>query len=302
MDFKKYQHVERFGTTEVEGIELGECFVFPKIDGFNGSVYLNSKGEIKAGSRNRELTLENDNQGFYAYVLENKNIKKYLEKYPTHRLFGEWLVPHSLKTYRDNAWKRFYIFDVCLDKKDEGLEYIPYNIYKPLLEDFNLDYIPPLVIMKNGNYEQFTRHLDRNIFLIQDGKGSGEGIVIKNYDFYNRFGRQIWAKIVTSEFKEKHVKAMGSPQINNDYIIEEKIIRKFCTEAFIEKEFAKIVNEKGGFSSKNIPELLGRVWHEFIIEESWNIIKHFKNPTINYKLLYSLVINRIKEVKQEVFC
>ena len=32
MDFRKYQHIERFGTTEVDGIELGKCYVFPKID------------------------------------------------------------------------------------------------------------------------------------------------------------------------------------------------------------------------------------------------------------------------------
>jgi len=33
MEFKKYQHVERFGTSEVEKIEFGTCYVFPKIDG-----------------------------------------------------------------------------------------------------------------------------------------------------------------------------------------------------------------------------------------------------------------------------
>ncbi len=32
MTFIKYQHLERFGSTEVEQIEFGECFVFPKID------------------------------------------------------------------------------------------------------------------------------------------------------------------------------------------------------------------------------------------------------------------------------
>ena len=37
MEFKKYQHIERLGTLEVEGIELGTCYVFPKIDGTNGS-------------------------------------------------------------------------------------------------------------------------------------------------------------------------------------------------------------------------------------------------------------------------
>lgn len=31
MSFIKYQHLERYGNTEVEGIEVGTCYVFPKI-------------------------------------------------------------------------------------------------------------------------------------------------------------------------------------------------------------------------------------------------------------------------------
>jgi hypothetical protein len=301
MQFKKYQHIERFGTEDVEGIELGECYVFPKIDGTNGSVWLDDNGEIRAGSRNRELTLENDNQGFYAYVLQNENIKNYLHKHPTHRLYGEWLKPHTLKTYRDDAWDRFYIFDVCLDKEDGGVEYILYDIYKPLLDEFNLDYIPPIAKIKNATYESFIRCLEQNIFLIKDGQGIGEGVVIKNYNYYNKYKRQIWAKIVTSEFKEQHYKTMGCPEINTKIMIEEKIIDDFCTEAFIQKEFAKIVEENGEWTNRYIPILLDRVFSELIKEESYNIIKKYNNPTINYKTLNALVINKIKQVKEDIF-
>ena len=65
MEFRKYQHIERFGTDEVDGIEFGKCYIFYKIDGTNGSVWLDNDGNLKAGSRNRELTLENDNARFY---------------------------------------------------------------------------------------------------------------------------------------------------------------------------------------------------------------------------------------------
>jgi len=89
IEFRKYQHVERFGTTEVEGIEFGICYVFPKIDGTNASVWLGDDGEIHAGSRNRELSLEKDNAGFYSAIKNDQRIKNYLLKHPTHRLFGE---------------------------------------------------------------------------------------------------------------------------------------------------------------------------------------------------------------------
>lgn len=302
MEFKKYQSLERFGRSSVRDIEIGECLVFPKIDGTNASVWLNSQNEVSAGSRNRELSYEKDNAGFYKFATTDEKIEAYLKKHPTHRLYGEWLVPHSLKTYREDAWKKFYVFDVCIDKEDGEVEYLPYDIYKPLLEEFELDYIPPLVTITNGSYDQFIYYLDKNDFLIQDGQGSGEGVVIKNYNFYNRYGRQTWAKIVTSEFREKHSKVMGAPKVDNDNVIEEKIVREFCTEAFIEKEYAKLVNTQDGeFNSRDIPKLLGVIWHELIVEESWNIIKQFKNPTINYRLLNNLVIKKIKEVKRDIF-
>lgn len=65
--------------------------------------------------------------------------------------------------------------------------------------------------------------------------------------------------------------------------------------------FAKIVNETGGWSSKMIPRLLSVVYHELICEEMWNILKAFKNPTVNLKVLNNLTINRIKQVKPEIF-
>ena len=74
MEFHKYMHIERLGTDEVEGIEIGRVHVFPKIDGSNGSVWYDSdNGIIEAGSRNRVLTLDNDNQGFYEYILKSKD-------------------------------------------------------------------------------------------------------------------------------------------------------------------------------------------------------------------------------------
>lgn len=299
MEFVKYQHVERFGTEEVEGIELGTCLVFPKVDGTNAQVFLKN-GEVCAGSRNRELTLEKDNAGFFSAIKGDEKVIAYLNAHPNHRLFGEWLVPHSLKTYRDDAWRKFYIFDVCVDKEDGTLEYLPYDVYKPLIDEYELDYIPPIRIVKNGDYESFIRCVEENKFLIKDGSGKGEGVVIKNYDFYNKYRRQTWAKIVTSEFKERHIKEMGAP-ITEHRLIEEQIVDDFVTTAFVDKEYSKIKIEKEGWRSRYIPMLLGRTFHELINEESWNILRKYDNPTINFKRLNHLVVGKVKEVKPEIF-
>ena len=299
MEFKKYQHIERFGNDEVQGIELGNCYIFPKIDGTNGSVWFD--GGLQAGSRKRQLSLDEDNAGFYRWALNGGRHK--LEEFFARtnnewRLYGEWLCPHSLRTYRDDAWRKFYVFDVYDDVKEK---YLPYDEYSPYLDDFGIDYIPPICLMKNATYENLLVEIENNTFLIQEGKGCGEGIVIKNYDYQNRFGRTIWAKMITNAFKEKHVREMGHTVKLMKQMIEQEICDKYIDQPFVNKVYAKIVNESQGWNSKYIPRLFLSVYYDLINEELWNIIKKMKSPTINFKTLNALVVLKIKELKPELF-
>jgi len=212
MEFKKYQHIERFGTSEVDGIEFGYCHVFPKIDGTNASMWVENEklpADIQFGSRRRHL-VDDDNAGFKRDVEKNPDAHfgNFFANNPTLRLFGEWLVPHSLKTYREDAWRKFYVFDVVRDlpvelPSGEKFEYLTYEEYQPMMEEYGIDYTPCIATVKDGNYDFFLAQLKCNNFLIEDGKGFGEGIVIKNYTYKNKYGRTTWAKIVTSDFKKK---------------------------------------------------------------------------------------------------
>ena len=292
--FLKYQHIERLGTAETNGIEMGMCYVFPKIDGTNSQLW-QEKGELKAGSRNRELTLDNDNAGFYNWaVTKMSTIGQFFLIHPDLRLIGEWLVPHTLKTYQKNSWNNFYVFDVM-----EGENYLPYDIYKVMLDEFGIEYIPPICKIENPTYERLVNQLEKNSYLIEDGQGNGEGIVIKNYNYKNRYGRVVWAKIVKNEFKAKHAKC-DVTEIKENKIIEQEIVNKFVTKDLIEKEFAKIENEIG-WSSKQIPRLLNTVFYCLVKEESWNFVKEYKNPTIDFKRLLFFTINHIKKVMPHIF-
>lgn len=296
MEFNKYQHVERLGTTETEGIELGECWIFPKIDGSNGSIWVNENGKICCGSRNRELSLDNDNQGFMAWVLEQDNIIEFFSNYPNLRLYCEWLVPHTLRTYRKDAWNKFYVFDVV----DKNGNYLIYEVYKTLLDAYGIEYIPPICKIRNPTVEKIINQLEKNVYLIEDGKGAGEGIVIKNYSYRNKYGRQTWAKVVRNEFKEKHWNKQPT-EVKDKVEIESKIVDKYVTESLVTKEFAKIENDNGGWSSKMIPRLLNTVYYCLVKEESWNFIKENKNPKIDFKRLMTLSFLKVKELKPELF-
>ena len=110
--FTKYMHLERLGTEEVDGIEFGTTYVFPKLDGTNAQLWVNEALKLCAGSRNRELSIENDNAGFYNWAITQEIFINFFDCHSHLHLYGEWLVPHSLQTYRDDAWRRFYVFDV----------------------------------------------------------------------------------------------------------------------------------------------------------------------------------------------
>lgn len=294
--FRKYQHLERLGTEEVEGIQMGTVYVFPKLDGTNGSIWQDKEGNLKAGSRNRELTLERDNAGFYAWVSENEDLfLSFFKDYPDAILYGEWLVPHSLKTYRDDAWRKFYVFDVYIEGEAQH-----YDWYSPILAHNSIDYISPIRIIKNGTDEQFRLCTEQNTFLIKEGCGTGEGVVLKNYGWTNRYGRTVWAKVITNEFKDIHVKAMGAP-ILGGLSEEERIVEKYVTQHLVDKTKAKIELIEDGWHSRCIPQLLNRVFHDLIVEEMWNILKDFKNPKIDFKYLQRLTIQRIKELRPEIF-
>ena len=298
-EFAKYQHIETFGSDEVEAIERGTVHLFPKIDGTNASVWYDERG-LHFGSRSREITPDDDNQGFAAWASQSDALKEYFNRFGHHRLYGEWLVPHTLKGYREDAWRRFYVFDVTVGEGDDH-EYLPYDRYQPLVEQCGIDYVTLMAVCENATLDQFIRALDANTFLMQDGKGAGEGVVLKNYSYRNKYGRVTWAKLVRAEFKDKHRRTMGVPIIKGTKLVEEELTVVYCTDAFVKKEHGKIVAEKEGWSSRYIPELLGRVWHAFVTEHTWAMVKTKKNPTIDYKVLQQMVVARAKQALPEVF-
>lgn len=296
MDYNKikYMHIERLDTDEVEGILNGKVYVFPKLDGTNGVVWYDKESKtVKAGSRKRELSLENDNAGFYKYILSEEKYLDYFKLHPNHILYGEWLVPHTIKNYVNYAWRDFHIFDV-----GDGTRLLSYEEYAGELIDNNLRIIPALDILENPTIEDIKNLVDNNRYLMEDGY-IGEGVVCKNYEYKNKYSRRTWAKLLNENFKiEKHNKVILN---NKTPTIESDIVDKYITQHFVDKEFNKIKNEENGWNSKLIPKLLNTIYHTFITEEMWDVLKKYKNPIIDFKVLQKLVYNKIKFLKSEIF-
>jgi len=297
MPFVRYQHVERLGTSDTEGILDGKVYVFPKIDGANKSVWLDD-GTICCATRNKP---EGDGP-FVEYIKAHKGICDFLMSHPEYRLYGEWLIPHTLKTYVPDAWRKFYVFDVMKYPDAAALCYVPCDDYQSWMDQYGIEYIPCMATVENGTEEVFINMLDKNTYLVQDGSGAGEGVVLKRYDFVNRYGRTTWAKLVTNSFKFGHFKAMGAPALKDGAVIEEVIVNQYVTRGTVEKEFAKICYEKGAWDSKLIPMLLGCVYHTLVTEELWHALKKFKaHQVIDFRVLQRLCIAKVKEMRSDLF-
>ena len=276
---KSYQHVERVGKDEVEGILHGTCYVMPKLDGTNGVVWYDGD-TIHCGSRNREVSVNNDNQGFMNYIIKDQRFWDFFKRHPDLTLYGEWLKPHAIKHYENDAWDKFYVFDVM-----RGDTYLRFEDYKNILDNFQIDYVPVMAVLNSPSEEKICELAEKATYLCKPDT-IGEGVVVHNYDFYNKYGRQTWAKVVNQKFKETKKEAYGIVEC-----VEEIIVKEFLTPEEIEKEKCKIED----FDNKKIGELMGRVYHEFVRDNMNDIIKKHKNLTIRFKVLNGCVCKAVRE-------
>lgn len=85
-----------------------EIIITEKIDGTNSQVFIGEDGSIRAGSRNRWLSVAEDNFGFARWVAENEDG---LHELGPGRHFGEWWGAGIQRRYGLSE-KRFSLFNV----------------------------------------------------------------------------------------------------------------------------------------------------------------------------------------------
>lgn len=309
--YKPYQHIEKIAlpggeiNPEVDGILNGTVYLSYKIDGSNGCIwYNNDKDCLEFGSRKRQLSLDSkdsDNQNFMKLMTSPEYHDVYMDLFNflcRHKhlvIYGEWLVPVTIKRYKNDAWKQFYVFDVY-DLLAEA--YWSYDDYKKVFDaDYpHIKYIPLLAKLENPTIDDIKALLPRtNEFLITDGLG--EGIVIKNYNYKNKYGRITWAKMLTAEFQEqKKTHREQNRIIKETGEIEYELI-KILTREQVSKEQSKIIESRHEefWRPQMTLELLNRVWEAFITDNMLLIIKKYHNPTINFAKLRKICDDFVKQ-------
>lgn len=296
MSFKKYPKVHRLGKEETEGILEGTVHIEEKIDGSNVSIWF-EEGAIQVGTRNQRIT-EGFN-GFVQYVQEHPTLTTLFERYPHIRLYGEWLVRHTI-SYKETNYKQFYLFDVCsrtpeTDADPEAREeFWPRIAVHQLAKDYDLripEYHGEFV---NPSVETIMQFVGKSTL----GE-EGEGVVLKNPQFRDKFGNHNYAKIVTEKFKENNGVTFGGNNKHSDTYWEMYIVNKYMTLARIEKCMNKIqptVDHK--LDMADIPRIANTAYHDMLTEEIWEIAK--KVGTVDFKALKRVAMKKAVQIYKDL--
>jgi hypothetical protein len=268
------------GKDEVEGILDYPVTVQEKIDGANASVWIED-GEIKVGSRNHEVP---EFEGLKQYVLSHDGIMALLDECPQYRLFGEWLIKHTLQ-YDQDSYKHFYLFDVY---DHEWEQYISQSSVDALGDYYDIRMPKMYIHNTKCTEEDIMKHVGKSS--IGD---KGEGVVIKAEGFVNRFGDYpAYAKIVTPEFMEKNALTFGNGSKDAQNCIEMKLCADFITPARVKKIVQKIESQEDRpLALSDCPRIGDTVYHDFIEEEAWSSMAK-KNKRVCFRTLGHLCKKR----------
>lgn len=136
-------------------------------------------------------------------------------------------------------------------------------------------FIKPFAVINNPDWDDYQLYTGQNNY---GAAPYGEGIVLKNYAFVNKFGHRIYGKLVAKDFQEV---LPSEPVTITQVAIEDQIAKRYVTPARVRK----LVEKHEFCEMSDIPKLFGLVYYDVVTEDAWDILKRFKNPAINFKQL-----------------
>lgn len=241
LEHKSYMNIEVFKTKFADGFNKGDHIIIQeKIDGANASYqYDNESDLIKAFSRKQILDFKNNLRGFWEWTQQKLNAHDF-KNYNHIRVFGEWLVSHTVP-YPQDKYQNFYCYDLF---NTETRIYCPQDVVKAFCIKHNLIYVP---VFYDGVFQSWDHCMS---FVGQTYLGGeyGEGVVIKNMTRLNDPNNRLpfYTKIVGNKFSEKAERKVKKP-IDPDVLALREynigLVESIVTEARINKLLHKLVDE-----------------------------------------------------------
>lgn len=177
-----------------------------------------------------------------------------------YRYYGEWLTSHKVQ-YKPEAYKQFHLFSIY----DESTgKYLSDEIVKS--EAIKLGLSTPEYFYE-GEYISFEHLLSfvgkSNLSLIPN---TGEGVVVKNINYKDRYGNQVFVKLVSEGFAEIQKQKLPKDPSQLDVVMS--LVQSVLTKPRVEKILLKKVDE-------------GELDSEFGIEDMGKILKLITSEVFN---------------------
>jgi len=297
--FRRYPKIHRLGKEETDGVLDGEVHIEEKIDGANAQIWA-SEGKIAVGSRNNTLCVDVDNlqpndntfNGLLEHVANNEQIRNLLKDHPDYRLYGEWLVRHTLH-YRETSYKKFYLFDISLPDGEEE-DFLPKEVVRSIGAWYGIPMPEYHGMIKNPTLEQLNEYVGKSSI-----GPSGEGIVLRNHNFVDKFGNRNYAKVVTQSFMEDNAVTFGGNNKHSETYNEMYVVNKYMTLGRVEKIINKVQPELDErLDLKHIPRISNTCYYDMLTEEIWEI--QAKVSSLNFNQLKKLAMKKAIQIYKDI--
>lgn len=183
---------------------------------------------------------------------------------------------------------KFYLFDIY-DTETE--RYIPFGLVKGVAEDLNLNLVP---VFYDGEF-QSIEHIQSFVGKSQLGE-TGEGVVVKNVNYEDKYGRQQFTKFVSDQFAE--MAKTKKHKVNTQKDDLQEFVNASVNKARVSKIIHKLVDEgllKEDYAIEDMGTILkntgSKVFDDVIKEELDELLKLLKSkigrkvPTIVKEVL-----------------
>lgn len=287
--FRKYEKIHRLGKEETDGILAGPVHVQEKIDGANLQVWLED-GAVHIGSRNNDVTDKPDGfNGAVFYIQNHEGIRRLLTERPNCRLYGEWLVKHTI-TYKETAYGKFYLFDI-----HDGEGFLDTVMVYELAMQYDIETPHYHGLMVVTNLDDLKKLVGKSML-----GDRGEGIVIKSPTFKNQFGDTVYAKMVSEDFMEDNAIVFGGNNKFSDTYRELWAVNKYMTLPRINKIMQKIQSEvPERLGMQHIPRVMQTAYYDMFTEEMWEIAGK-ASATFNFKKFKELAFKKAKQIYVDI--
>ena len=286
----KYQHIERLGSPEVEGLLDGIVTVQTKIDGANMTIAWDEEKGLIIASRNQAISIGGNPpvgfNGAVEYILARPAYEE-IVRHDGMTIRGEWLIRHSIAYAKENLHK-FWVFDIQCGS--DGL-YLPPEDYEDML--IELLYIPVIAVLDHPTVDQIVALVPGPDTF---GAEQKEGVVVKRYDFKNQWGHTVWGKVVAADFKEKNKLAFGAGKKDGPEL-------RFAAEV-TDDDVLKVIHkieEDHPATVRDMSQVLGRVYYDAFTDRMWKFIQKERVKEFNFETARRLVESKTREIALDYF-